>query len=74
MDFITVYPSYRSHIHPLLEITEEIDCKIYFDRASKLIIMDYDISKQSNSIIYRKTIMTPDPNYIKSIVKEFLNK
>jgi hypothetical protein len=73
MDFIVIYPGYRANIHPKLKCTEELDCKVFFDRTSKMFWVDFDITKQNGKVIYKKSLLTSDVYFIERTINDFIS-
>ena len=70
-DFIVIEPGKRRFLHPKLEDIEFVHCDIVYNKVLKYFIVDYNDEYNTRSdIIYIKTLMTSDINYLIEILKD----
>lgn len=70
-NIIELYEGYRCNIHPKLEILDEIDCKVIYNRKLKFFHIEYDRDREQKEVVYRKAILSTDPVSINEMIQDF---
>lgn len=72
MRLIELYEGYRNHIHPKLDILDTIDCKVFYNKEKKFLVIEYDRNKEEKKgVSYNKELISNNPIFISATIKEF---
>lgn len=71
MELIELYEGYRNHIHPKLDILDTIDCKVFYSKAPKFFLIEYDRNKKEKGVVYNKELISNNPISISITIEKF---